>query len=93
MTTPIDELNPSELAAIAEVQPTSPTWRPYFYDQQVNGLLIKGCNTTTYSRGSRKGQTKYLTKEGNKTVLVTPEMAKRFEGENNEKVVDLINSL
>lgn len=73
-----EELNPMELAAINEAQPAPESWRPYYFDKKDNGILIKGCETTFFKKGPRKGERKYLTKQSNKTVLVTPEMSKEF---------------
>jgi hypothetical protein len=63
-----------ERAAIRAIN--IPTWKPYIYEHVSNGVLIVGCLTTTYKKGKRKGSTKFLTKEENQKVIVTPEMQK-----------------
>lgn len=73
-----EKLNPMDLAAIEAAQPVPDSWRPYSYDRLDNGILIKGCETTVYERGARKGEIKYLVKQSNKTVVVTPEMASKY---------------
>lgn len=67
------ELNPMEKAAI-KAAGNIPNWLPYYYDKVENGILIKGCLTSVFQRGPRKGERKYLIKEMNKTVIVTKEM-------------------
>lgn len=71
-------LNPMEKAAIAAAQPVPNSWRPYYYDSTENGVVIKGCETTVYKRGQKKGELNFLTKLSNKTVVVTPEMSAKF---------------
>lgn len=73
-----EKLNPMELAAIDAVQPVPESWRPYYFDKKTNGILVKGCETTFFKKGKRKGERKYLTKQSSKTVLVTPEMSLKF---------------
>ncbi len=70
-----EDLNPTELAAIKAAQPVPESWRPYYFDKKSNGLLVKGCETSFYIKGPRKGERKYLTDKSNKTVLVTREMS------------------
>lgn len=74
-----EDLTPMEKAAIHAVQPVPKTWRPYSFSMQAdNGILIIGCETSFYTSGPKKGGLKYLTDKSPKTVLVTPEMSKKF---------------
>lgn len=59
-----------------------PNWKPYYYQSMDSGLMVKGCATTIFKRGPRKGQTKFLTKENSKTILISEgDLARLMEGQ------------
>ena len=55
-----------------------PGWKPYLYDSTKQGLRVTGCLTTEFSRGPRKGETKYLTSEKRISVILTREELRAF---------------
>lgn len=62
-----------------ELAQTKEGWKPYYFEAVHNGLIIKGCQTTTFKRGLRKGQTKFLTKENPLTIVVSRSELERFK--------------
>jgi hypothetical protein len=56
---------------------TKEGWRPYYFEAVRNGIIVKGCQTTTFKSGPRKGKIKYLTNENAMTVLIVNSEAVR----------------
>ncbi len=52
-------------------------WMPYLYEAlDQGGIQVTGCMTGVFTRGPRKGQTKYLVNERRVTVFVPPKRRK-----------------
>lgn len=64
-------------AAIKAANTDDLTWRPYYYASMKNGILVRGCSTTKYVRGPRKGEIKFLLKQNSITVVLTREMIEK----------------
>jgi hypothetical protein len=62
-----------------------PGWFPYLYSAVKGGIMVTGCMTTTYSRGPRKGERKWLTKERRIKVFVPSAELRAWDAEHDRE--------
>ena len=48
-----------------------PSWQPFRYTNTDSGMVITGCATSTFKRGPRKGEIKYLTKTDRRQIVLS----------------------